>query len=231
MSSIVIGIAGGTGSGKTTLARRIHKAFGKDSVMISMDCYYKDNHDMPFEERCKINYDHPDSIDMQLLTEHIAKLKNGETVYHPTYDFSTHSRCDEWIETKSARVVIIEGIMAFQNPDIVNMLDIKIYVDTDADVRIIRRIMRDVNERGRSLESVVKQYLTTWKQFLLDQTSEVLRKSLHKGALFYHRFLSWIRISWQRRQALRSWIKPPIGPDRHLQRHRHLFGTPHIEPC
>lgn len=163
MSSIVIGIAGGTGSGKTTLAKRIHKAFGKDSVMLSMDCYYKDNGDMPYEDRCKINYDHPDSLDMDLLVEHIQKLKRGETIYHPTYDFSTHSRCAEWIETQSAKVVIIEGIMAFQNPKIVKMLDIKIYVDTDADVRIIRRILRDVNERGRSLDSVVKQYLTTVK--------------------------------------------------------------------
>ena len=163
MNNIVIGIAGGTGSGKTTLARRIHKAFGDNSAMLSMDCYYKSNDNLTFEERCKINYDHPDSLDVDLLIDHLSKLKNGETVFRPTYDFSHHCRTDEWIETKSARVIILEGIMAFQNPQIVDMLDIKIYVDTDADVRIIRRIMRDVNERGRSLESVVKQYLTTVK--------------------------------------------------------------------
>ncbi len=163
MDRIVIGIAGGTGSGKTTLANKIHRAFGKDAVMLSMDCYYKDNPALSFEERCKTNYDHPDALDMDLLIEHLKKLKDGETIYHPTYDFATHSRCDEWIETKSEKVIILEGIMAFQNPQIVDMLDIKLYVDTDADVRIIRRITRDVNERGRSLESVVKQYLTTVK--------------------------------------------------------------------
>ena len=163
MNNIVIGIAGGTGSGKTTLARRIHKAFGNDSAMLSMDCYYKPHDDLSFEERCKINYDHPDSLDVELLLSDLKKLKSGETVYHPTYDFSNHRRTDEWVETKSARVIIVEGIMAFQNPQIVDLLDIKIYVDTDADVRIIRRILRDVNERGRSLESVVKQYLTTVK--------------------------------------------------------------------
>lgn len=163
MNNIVIGIAGGTGSGKTTLAKRVHKAFGENSAMLSMDCYYKSNDNLSYEERCKINYDHPDSIDFDLLVEHVRDLKAGKTISHPTYDFSNHRRTSEWIETKSARVIIVEGIMAFLNPQITDMLDIKIYVDTDADVRIIRRLLRDVNERGRSLDSVVRQYLTTVK--------------------------------------------------------------------
>lgn len=163
MNNIVIGIAGGTGSGKTTLAKRVHKAFGDNSAMLSMDCYYKSNDNLSYEERCKINYDHPDSIDFDLLVEHVRALKEGKTIHHPTYDFTNHRRTNEWIETKSARVIIVEGIMAFLNPQILDMLDIKIYVDTDADVRIIRRILRDVNERGRSLDSVVRQYLTTVK--------------------------------------------------------------------
>ncbi len=163
MNNIVIGIAGGTGSGKTTLAKRVHKAFGDNSAMLSMDCYYKSNDNLSYEERCKINYDHPDSIDFDLLVEHVRDLKEGKTIHHPTYNFSNHRRTSEWIETKSARVIIVEGIMAFLNPQILDMLDIKIYVDTDADVRIIRRILRDVNERGRSLDSVVRQYLTTVK--------------------------------------------------------------------
>lgn len=163
MESIVIGICGGTGSGKTTLASRIKSAFGQDAVMLSMDSYYKSNRDIPFEERVKINYDHPDSFDTGLLVEHMRKLKNGETIFHPVYDFAQYMRTDEVKETKSAKVIILEGLLNFYNEELLELQDIKIFVDTDADVRILRRILRDVKERGRSLESVVNQYLTTVK--------------------------------------------------------------------
>ena len=150
MGSLIIGICGGTGSGKTTLAKK-------------MDCYYKDDDALTIEQKARRNYDHPDAFDMELLVSHLKKLKNGESISYPTYDFTTHSRTSEWIKADSKKVIIIEGIMLFANPEITNMLDYKLFVDTDADVRILRRIMRDVKQRGRSLDSVVQQYLTTVK--------------------------------------------------------------------
>lgn len=163
MDHIVIGISGGTGSGKTTLAKRISKAFGGDALLVSMDCYYKDHNSLPFEERAKTNYDHPDAYDVELITDHIKALRRGESIMHPTYDFTKHLRCEEWEKADSAKVIIVEGILVFAIPEIVELLDIKIFVDTDADVRIVRRITRDVKDRGRSLDSVIKQYLTTVK--------------------------------------------------------------------
>lgn len=163
MEHILIGVCGGTGSGKTTFSRRVCEYLGKDAVMVGMDCYYKDNHHLPFEERCKINYDHPDSFDTDRLVADLKKLKSGESIDCPTYDYTTHLRAEETIHLDSRRVIIIEGILLFAIPEIADMLDIKIYVDTDADVRIIRRIMRDVKKRGRTLDSVVEQYLGTVK--------------------------------------------------------------------
>lgn len=164
MGSLIIGICGGTGSGKTTLAKKIYNALGaENSLLLSMDCYYKDDDALTIEQKARRNYDHPDAFDMDLLVSHLKKLKNGESISYPTYDFTTHSRTSEWIKADSKKVIIIEGIMLFANPEITNMLDYKLFVDTDADVRILRRIMRDVKQRGRSLDSVVKQYLTTVK--------------------------------------------------------------------
>ena len=163
MDRIVIGLCGGTGSGKTTLANRIYKAFGDEALLLGMDCYYKDNPDMPYEERVKINYDHPNAFDTDLFVTHLEMLRRGEKIVHPTYDFTKHLRSDKCVETESKRVIITEGILLFEDKRIVDNLDIKIFVDTDADVRILRRILRDVKERGRSLDSVVKQYLTTVK--------------------------------------------------------------------
>ncbi len=160
---IVIGFCGGTGSGKTTLASRLCNAIGDDALILSMDCYYKNNPDMPYEERTKINYDHPNAFDVDLMLEQLRALKEGKSIVHPTYDFTKHLRSDNWVEMDSKHIIIVEGILLFAIPEIVNELDIKIFVETDADVRILRRILRDVNERGRSLESVVKQYLTTVK--------------------------------------------------------------------
>lgn len=163
MDRIVIGLCGGTGSGKTTLANRIYKAFGDDALLLGMDCYYKNNPDMPYEDRVKINYDHPNAFDTDLFVTHLEMLRRGEKIIHLTYDFTKYLRADKWIETESKRVIITEGLLLFENKRIVDNLDIKIFVDTDADVRILRRILRDVKERGRSLDSVVKQYLTTVK--------------------------------------------------------------------
>lgn len=163
MNNLVIGICGGTGSGKTTLANRIYEAVGEDAVLIGMDAYYKNNPHLTFEERCKINYDHPDAFDTELMLRDLRALKNGQAVDCPTYDYSTHLRAKRTIHLEPKHIIIMEGILLFANPEIVRELDIKLFVDTDADVRILRRILRDVNERGRSLESVVAQYLETVK--------------------------------------------------------------------
>lgn len=163
MEHLVIGICGGTGSGKTTLAIKIHEALKDDSLLISMDSYYKNNAHLPFEERIKTNYDHPDAFDSDLFVSHIKDLKADKEIDYPTYDFTTHLRGDKWIHAQSKKVIIIEGIMLFAVPEIVELLDYKIFVDTDADVRILRRMLRDVKERGRSLDSVANQYLNTVK--------------------------------------------------------------------
>ncbi|MBQ9827443.1 MAG: uridine kinase [Lachnospiraceae bacterium] len=160
---LVIGICGGTGSGKTTLAYRIERSLGEDAVLISMDSYYKDNHDMPFEERKKINYDHPDAFDVDMMISQVETLKNGGAVDVPCYDFSTHLRTNETVHVESRRVIILEGILLFAVRELLPLLDVKLYVDTDADVRILRRLSRDVKERGRSLDSVIDQYLNTVK--------------------------------------------------------------------
>ena len=162
MSTILIGIAGGTGSGKTTLTDHLARRFGKDISVVHHDSYYK-RQDRPFEERCKQNYDHPDAFDTDLMIEDLKKLKAGQAIQCPVYDYSIHNRTDETVEIRPTKVIIVEGILIFQNKELRDLLDIKIFVETDADVRILRRALRDVEERGRSLESVVEQYLTTVK--------------------------------------------------------------------
>ena len=164
MDTIFIGIAGGTGSGKTTLADRLVDSFGRDEVsIIRYDNYYKRHDEMTYEERCKLNYDHPDAFDNDLLREHLLQLKEGKTVEVPVYDYTIHNRSNEVEKVVSAPVIVLEGILIFQEPMISELMDIKVFVDTDADVRILRRIQRDVEERGRSLQSVISQYLTTVK--------------------------------------------------------------------
>ncbi len=160
---MVIGIAGGTGSGKTTITKRLMERFGGDVSVIYHDNYYKAHHNMPYEERAKLNYDHPDAFDTDLLIRAVRELKAGHAVTCPVYDYSIHDRSDEVIVVQPARVIIVEGILIFQSRELCKEMDIKIYVDTDADVRILRRIMRDVRDRGRSLDSVVSQYLNTVK--------------------------------------------------------------------
>ena len=162
MNTILIGIAGGTGSGKTTLTKHLKKRFGDDITVIGHDSYYK-RQDRPFEERCRQNYDHPDAFDTDLLVEHLKALKRGESIQCPVYSYVEHNRTDQTVEIKPTKVILVEGILIFASQELRDMLDIKIFVETDADVRILRRCLRDVEERGRTLESVVTQYLTTVK--------------------------------------------------------------------
>lgn len=157
---ILIGITGGTGSGKSTIAREIYKKFGEQCIaMIEQDSYYKDQSHISFEERIRTNYDHPDAFDTPLLIEHLTKLLEGQEIYKPIYDFSLHNRKKETIKVEPRDIIILEGILILQEVELRNLLDIKIYVDTDADVRIIRRLVRDINERGRTVDSVIDQYL------------------------------------------------------------------------
>ncbi|MGM9595784.1 MAG: uridine kinase [Oscillospiraceae bacterium] len=160
---IVIGIAGGTGSGKTTITRKIMQHFGGDVSVVYHDNYYKAHHNMSYNERTKLNYDHPDAFDTDLLIEDLKKLRRGETIQCPVYDYTVHDRSSKTVTVKPTKVIVVEGILIFQSEELCRLMDIKIYVDTDADVRILRRIVRDVRDRGRSLESVVSQYLTTVK--------------------------------------------------------------------
>ncbi len=161
---VVIGVAGGTGSGKSTLVKRLQEAFKNDDVAtICHDFYYKAHPELTYEERTKLNYDHPDAFDTWLMVEHIKALKEGKTIECPTYSFVEHNRTEETLTIEPSKVVIVDGILIFENEELRNIMDIKVYVDTDADVRLARRILRDVRERGRSMESVISQYTTTVK--------------------------------------------------------------------
>ena len=162
-SVITIGIAGGTGSGKTTITRRIREAFGGDVSVLYHDNYYKRHDDLTYEERTKLNYDHPNAFDTPLLVEHLAALRAGHAVECPVYDYTVHNRSDRTLTVRPAKVIVVEGILIFAEPELCRQMDIKIFVDTDADVRILRRIVRDTRDRGRDLESIVNQYLTTVK--------------------------------------------------------------------
>ena len=160
---LVIGIAGGTGSGKTTLMKNIVARFGGEVSVLSHDNYYKRRDELSFEERCKINYDEPAALDTSLLVYHLEELRCGRAIECPVYDFAQHNRSNETLRITPNRVIIVEGIMIFENEPLRELMDVRIFVDTDADVRLCRRIKRDVNKRGRSLESVLEQYQTTVK--------------------------------------------------------------------
>ncbi len=162
MSTIFIGIAGGTGSGKTTLTEHLKQRFGDDISVVHHDSYYR-YQDRPFEDRCKQNYDHPDAFETDLMVRQLRDLKEGKPIRCPVYSYSEHQRTGETQLVLPSKVVIVEGILIFQDPALREMLDIKIFVETDADVRILRRALRDVRDRGRTLESVITQYLTTVK--------------------------------------------------------------------
>jgi uridine kinase len=162
-NSLFIGIAGGSGSGKTTLGNRLLEFFGDSLSLLRHDDYYKAQSTLSIEERACLNFDHPDAFDTPLLIEHLDRLRLGESIDCPIYDYSKHDRSDRVRTVKATEVIVLEGILIFENPEILDRLDIKIYVDTDADVRIIRRIKRDVSERGRDLDSVITQYFATVK--------------------------------------------------------------------
>ena len=160
--SIVFGVAGGTASGKTTVARAILEAVGTAQVAyLPHDAYYKDMKHLSYEERVKLNYDHPDSLETKLLVQHIKQLERGETVAVPVYDFTRHRRTKETVLVEPSPIILVDGILIFTRRKLRELMDIKVYVDTDADVRFIRRLTRDMEERGRSLDSVVRQYLET----------------------------------------------------------------------
>lgn len=159
----VIGVAGGTASGKTTIVEKIKACFGNDIVVLNHDCYYHSHENMSMEEKKKLNYDHPNSFETQLLISDIKKLKEGKVIQRPVYDYCTHSRSKETVEVHPKKVIIVEGILVLENAELRSLMDIKIFVDTDADVRLMRRIVRDMKERGRSLDSIITQYSETVK--------------------------------------------------------------------
>lgn len=159
----MIGIAGGSGSGKTTLTKAIMDFCQEKASVIYHDNYYKAFNDLSYDERSRLNYDHPDAFDTDLLLEHLQALKMGQTVECPVYDYTIHNRSDRTMEIRPNKIIIVEGILIFSDPRLLKILDLKLYVDTDADVRILRRIRRDVIKRGRSLDSVTEQYLGTVK--------------------------------------------------------------------
>lgn len=161
---IVIGVAGGTASGKSTLVHRLQETFVDESVVVlSHDYYYKAHDELPLEERAKLNYDHPDAFDTDLMCEQIKALRRGEAVHRPVYSFVQHNRLPDTVEIQPARVIIIDGILILDCPKLRELMDVKIFVQTDDDVRLARRIQRDVKERGRSVDSVIEQYLSTVK--------------------------------------------------------------------
>lgn len=162
MRSIIIGIAGGTGSGKTTIAKNILKEYGPGEVLrLDLDSYYRDLSELNHEDRAQINFDHPSSLEIELLIQHVTALCQGQTVQVPIYNFATHNRAKETRTVRPHKVIIIEGIMALNFPDLTAKMDVKLFVDTPSDIRFIRRLKRDIIERGRSVDSVIHQYRST----------------------------------------------------------------------
>lgn len=163
MKCMVIGVAGGTGSGKSTFTNRLKAEFGDAIAVVYHDNYYKCQDGVPFEERKKINYDHPQALETDLLVKHLRMLKQGEAIECPVYDYSQHNRMDKTVRVEPRSVIVVEGILVLQDPELRSLLDIKVYVDADADERIMRRTIRDMKERGRDLEGIYQQYVSTVK--------------------------------------------------------------------
>lgn len=162
MTPLIIGIAGGSGSGKTTVAQKVRGQLpAGEAIILEHDAYYRDRPDLTYEERCQLNFDHPDSLESELLVEHLQQLRRGEPVEVPIYDFKTHRRADERRRLEPTRVIIVEGILVFAEESLRKELDVRVYVDTDADIRAFRRIRRDIEQRGRTFESVREQYYKT----------------------------------------------------------------------
>ncbi|MCD8009410.1 MAG: uridine kinase [Lachnospiraceae bacterium] len=173
---ILIGIAGGTGSGKSTLVDALIQRFEGDITLLCHDNYYRAHDDIPYEERCKLNYDHPDAFETELLVAHLQELKQGRDILCPVYDYKVHNRSEKVIPISAKPVILVEGILIFADPSLCRQLDIKLFVDTDADVRLCRRIRRDVRDRGRTVDSVIDQYLATVKP-MHEQYVEPSRKN------------------------------------------------------
>lgn len=178
MNILVIGIAGGTGSGKTTVTKKLIAEFKDDVTVMYHDNYYKAHDELAYEERCLLNYDHPDAFDTDLMIEHLKKLKEEKSVQCPVYDYTVHNRSKETTTLAPAKVILVEGILIFENKELCDLLDIRLFVDTDADTRILRRINRDVKKRGRTLDSVIDQYLTTVKP-MHEQFVDPSKKNAH----------------------------------------------------
>ena len=173
---ILIGITGGTGSGKSTIADALYSNFSKDRItMIKQDMYYKDQSHLSMEERVKTNYDHPMAFDNDLLVEHLQKLIKGEAIEKPRYDFTIHNRAKDTTTVEPREIIIVEGILILEDERIRDLLDIKVYVDTDADIRILRRLVRDIDERGRTVESVIDQYLKMVRPMHMEFTEPTKR--------------------------------------------------------
>jgi uridine kinase len=169
LRSIIIGVAGGTGSGKTTVAFAILEKVGWNRIaLIQHDSYYYDASNLPLEERARLNFDHPDALETPLLVEHLKALRSGQPVQIPTYDFRTHTRLAETRQVNPEPVILVEGILIFAEPALRELFDVKIFVDADADIRFMRRLERDLKDRGRSLDSVVEQYMTTVRPMHLE---------------------------------------------------------------
>ena len=165
---LIIGVAGGSGSGKTTVARAIHDALGVDGAFIDQDAYYKELGHLSLEERKRVNFDHPDSIDFELFLEHLTRLSHGLPIEKPTYDFAAHTRSDRRVMIQPTDVVLVDGILLFVDARLRRLFDIKIFVDVDDDVRFIRRLQRDIAERGRTVDDVIRQYLSTVRPMHLE---------------------------------------------------------------
>ena len=175
---MVIGVAGGTGSGKTTLVQALVERFGSEITVLSHDNYYKRHVGMTYDERAKLNYDHPDAFDTAQMIEDLRNLRKGIAIDCPTYDFTIHNRADEVLHVEPTSVIVVEGILIFENKELCEQMDIRIFVDTDTDVRLCRRIFRDMKKRARTIESVIDQYLTTVKP-MHEQFVEPSKKNAH----------------------------------------------------
>ncbi len=167
-SPLTVGIAGGSGSGKTTIAESLTKEFGGAVALVQHDAYYRHSPELSFEERSKVNYDHPASLDTELLIKHLAALRSGESIEKPSYDFSTHLRSEKVSEVEPAPVIVVEGILVLAQPELRAVLDLKVFVDTDADIRLARRLERDIHERGRTMSAVIAQYFTSVRPMHLE---------------------------------------------------------------
>lgn len=167
MQTLVVGVAGATGSGKTTVARRLAESVSEHVSVLQHDWYYRDRPELTYEQRCDLNFDHPESLDTPLLVEHLTKLRAGEAVGAPMYDFTTHRRHEETRLVEPAPILLVEGILVLAEPQLRELFDIKVYVDTDADIRVFRRIRRDIENRGRTFEQIRQQYYATVRPMTL----------------------------------------------------------------